>query len=59
MKTVVTIFLMILSISLAYYFIIRPIQRDNKLEECLYGAGISADVDLEKYQNLCFKKYGK
>jgi len=58
-KTLITIFVIVLSVVLVYQFIIRPIQMDNKLEKCLYGAGVSSDVDLDSYKNFCFKKYGK
>jgi len=58
-RNTVIIGIILISISFFYQFIIRPIQRDNKLEDCIYGKGVSSDIDLEKYYDMCFKKYGR
>ena len=51
-----------ISIAILYQFVIRPIQRDQRLEDCLYGgagsAWVQTDKDLETYKAECFKKYG-
>lgn len=49
------------SISMLYAFVYRPIERDKKLEECLYGAGVTLpdNVSYEDYEKRCLEKYGK
>jgi len=63
-KKLIGIFILILAIAIAgsfvYYFIIRPIQQDEKLDECLKAAGFVQDDEWYKYQkDACIKLYGK
>lgn len=47
-----------ISISAIYFFILRPIQNDKKLEDCLLSASYVKDDEWYKYQHdLCIKKY--
>jgi len=60
MKKVIIIFVVILSVCAIYQFIIRPIQKDNKLDSCLdsmwslYGN----DDELYKFKSeSCYKEF--
>jgi hypothetical protein len=45
--------------SFIYYFVVRPIQQDKKLDECLKAAGFVQDNEWYKYQkDTCVKLYG-
>lgn len=48
------------ALSVAYFLLIRPIQREHKLEKCLYGAGVTlnAGETYEDYAKTCLIKYG-
>lgn len=57
----VWILVVVVSVVLLYQFIFRPMHMDAKLEECLYGAGVTwvvTDEDWANYKETCFKKYG-
>jgi len=60
-KKIITIFIIVLSVVLIYQFIIRPIQKDNKLEKCLYGAGVTLEPGdtYQRYEKSCIEKYGR
>lgn len=49
--------LLIASLSIAYNYAIRPIQRDIQLEKCIHGAGISYGGD-NSFIDRCIEKYG-
>lgn len=57
---VLKISIILAALSIVYYFAIRPIQRDYKLEECLYGAGVTLNAGelYENYAKTCMTKYG-
>lgn len=52
--------IIIVSLSLCYYFVFRPIQNDKKLDSCLdsmwslYG---NDDILYKNKAELCFKEY--
>lgn len=60
MKYSTTIFLIILSASVIYQFIIRPIQKDKKLDSCLDSMWILYGNNDELYKiksESCFKEF--
>lgn len=62
MKIIIIIAIVVVLIIVCYQFIVRPIQRDRKLESCLYGAGVTwveTANDLREYKDDCYRKYGK
>jgi hypothetical protein len=60
MNKIISISILVVAIVLLYSFVIRPIQRDKKLEECLYGAGVTLAPEdtYERYEQACIQKYG-
>lgn len=61
MNKTLSICLILIAISLFYYFVIRPMQQDKKLEDCLYGAGVTLEEGdtYQRYEQACIQKYGK
>lgn len=59
-KISIMVGIFLIALSTTYYFIIRPIQRDYKLEKCIYGAGVVLeDGDtFQRYEQSCIEKYG-
>lgn len=56
-KICVIVLTIVISASLLYGYIIRPIQKDRKLESCLNAASYVKD-EWYKYQNsFCIEKY--
>lgn len=57
---VLKISIILAALSIAYYFSVRPIQRDYKLDDCLYGAGVTltGGETYKNYAETCFAKYG-
>ena len=63
-KKLTGISILILALAIAgsfiYYFVVRPIQQDKKLDECLKAAGFVQDNEWYKYQkDTCVKLYGE
>ncbi len=57
---IISIFILALAIagSFIYYFIVRPIQQDEKLNSCLQSASSIQDNEWYKYQkDTCIKLY--
>ena len=51
----------VIAIILLYQFVVRPMQMDKKLQDCLYGAGVNyvtTDAQMAAYNANCFKQYG-
>jgi hypothetical protein len=61
MNKMISISVLIISLVFLYHFVIRPIQQDRKLEECLFGAGVTLGdgETYEDYEKACIQKYGK
>lgn len=60
MKKAIIIFVVILSISSIYQFIIRPIQKDKELDNCLDSMWSLYGNDDELYKlksESCFKEF--
>lgn len=60
MKNIIIIFVTIISVCAVYQFIIRPIQRDRKLDSCLDSIWILYGNDDELYKTKsesCFKEF--
>jgi len=51
----------VISIALLYQFVVRPMQMDKKLRDCLYGAGVNyvtTAQELAAYNAGCYQEYG-
>ncbi len=62
MKKSVFILAIVFSIVLIYQFIVRPIQSDKKLQECLnvpIRNATGTPQQIKDFEDYCFKKYGK
>ncbi len=56
----ILIFVLAVAGSFIYYFVVRPIQQDKKLNECLEAASFVKDNEWYKYQkDTCVKLYGE
>lgn len=52
----------VIVVVLLYQFVIRPMQMDKKLSECLYGRGVTwvtNDEQLAAYKADCYRQYGR
>ncbi len=61
MNKIISISILLIAIAALYNFVLRPIQQDKKLEECLYGAGVTLAEDdtYQRYEQTCIQKYGR
>lgn len=60
MKNVIIVFIIVVSVCFIYQFIIRPIQRDKKLDSCLDSMWILYGNNNELYKTKtesCFKEF--
>lgn len=55
------VLVIVIAIVLLYQFVVRPVQMDKKLQDCLYGAGVNyvtTDAEMAAYNANCYRQYG-
>lgn len=62
MNKSILMLVIVVSIIMLYQFVIKPIQTDKKLQECLSIPTQNATgtpEQIKDFEDYCFKKYGK